>query len=102
MCICAFFVLVFKLFSVKYTIFSFMGTLTLPLYMVHAFTISIFKTLHIHLQLNDWQYMCYAIPTTVVWVIICSFMILYTLRYEVIRKVYWGMAMITPIFLIVW
>lgn len=92
LCICAFFVLIFRSFNVKYTIFSFMGTLTLPLYMVHAFTISIFKMLHIHLQLNDWQYMCYAIPTTIIWVIICSFMILYTLRYKVIRKVYWGMA----------
>lgn len=91
-CISAFFVLTIKSISSQYNIFSFMGTLTLPLYMVHAFTIRIIKTLHIQLQLNDWQYMCYAIPTTTIWVIVCSLIILYTLRNKLIREMYWGMV----------
>ena len=63
--LCLFFILITRVLSKTYNRFSYWGSETLPLYLIHAWIVSVFfYQLNLEVQLNDWQYLLFAIPAT--------------------------------------
>lgn len=63
--ICGFFILLVYACSRNYDHFSFWGSQTFALYLIHGFIVGLcFYRFNVVFELNEWQYLLYAIPAT--------------------------------------
>lgn len=83
--ICLFFMLMIRKVSHGYNRFSYWGSQTLALYMVHAFIIYICYKLPFTYTIEGVKYLLYAIPTAAIITILSILIIKILMKYEVTR-----------------
>jgi fucose 4-O-acetylase-like acetyltransferase len=82
MAIGLFFILLSKKMTGVYNWFSYWGSKSLPLYMVHAFFINILYRMPIYYELYNFYYLLYAIPAMVALTFVSILVIKLFMRYE--------------------
>lgn len=80
-----FFIILTKKMTGAYNWFSYWGSKSLPLYMVHAFFINILYRMPIYYELYDFYYLLYAIPAMVALTFVSILVIKLFMRYELTR-----------------
>lgn len=79
------FMITIKMCSKEYGLFSFWGSQTLALYIVHAIIITICYRLPIHYSLDGLWYLAYAIPMTMIIATLSIIIIKILMRYDITR-----------------